>query len=170
MCKRHFPEKITRQNLELFNPPPTSEVNNGKVPGGPSRGANPQFEARRQRGRVVSYCQFMTRRQLFAQNLCNQLALKWVQLSDPSNLPSCNTHPLISCGRAKISDPSPKAPADSQIAQNCSRHRQLLTFSLWPNWQRIGDLACSQIHSRLPNQNTRLTSKPVYTSQVPQLT
>ena len=25
--------------MELFNPPPTSEVNNGKVPGGLSRGA-----------------------------------------------------------------------------------------------------------------------------------
>ena len=70
---------------------------------------------------------------------------KWVQgwmgwsnyQRPPVICPSCNTRPLISCGRTKISDPSPKALAESQIAQNRSRHRQLLTFPLFFKWQRI---------------------------------
>ena len=75
-------------------------------------------------------------REIYASRFC-KWGQRWLQLSDPCNLPSCNTHPLISCGRAEISDPSPEAVADSQIAQNCSRHRQLLTFPLFLNWQRI---------------------------------
>ena len=74
--------------------------------------------------------------EIYASRFC-KWGQRWLQLSDPCNLPSCNTHPLISCGRAEISDPSPEAVADSQIAQNCSRHRQLLTFPLFLNWQRI---------------------------------
>ena len=155
MCKRHFPEKITRQNLELFNPPPTSEVNNGKVPGGPSRGATPSLRLADREGGWSLIANSWRGGNCLRKIYATSLVWSGSNYQTPLICPSCNTHPLISCGRAKISDPSPKAPADSQIAQNCSRHRQLLTFSLWRNWQRIGDLTCSQIHSRLPNQNTR---------------
>ena len=54
-----------------------------------------------------------------------------------SSSPVIRTHsfPVVV---AEISDPSPKAPTDSQIAQNCCGHLlKLLTFHLFLNWQRI---------------------------------
>ena len=54
-----------------------------------------------------------------------------------SSSPVIRTHsfPVVV---AEISDPSPKAPTDSQIAQNCCGHLlKLLTFHLFLNCQRI---------------------------------
>ena len=112
-----------------FQSSATSEGNNGKVPGGSSRGSPTQREG----GLLLPiHDEAATVCAKFMQVGCFEVGsgVDGCNYQTPLICTSCNTHPLISCGWTKISDPSPKAPADSQIAQNCSRHRQLLTFSL----------------------------------------
>ena len=112
-----------------------SGANNGKVPGGSSRGSPTQREGGlllpiHDKAATVS-AKFM--------QLGFEVGSGVVAIIRPlqSSSPVIRTHsfPVVV---AEISDPSPKAPTDSQIAQNCFGHLlKLLTFHLFLNCQRI---------------------------------